>query len=388
MTGSYFRGDSDPILLPEIEKLFSKITYSYYEQLNGYEYLESLGIGYHFYQGAYTEAIADVLDVSKKTIIHIPHVNSKESTQDKYGELGFILDVIGEHVSDDEETGIISMKTADGKIVKVADLVDEEGRERVQKYLRNVNSADDIDIIIALGMAKEGFDWEYCEHALTIGYRASLTEIIQIIGRATRDSEGKSHAQFTNLIAQPNATDESVKTATNDMIKAITASLLMEQVLAPNFKFKPKSPSKDEKDKKGKGFEIKGLKEPSTKRTKEIIEQDLTDLTAKIYQDARAKQTMGTDIDAKVVTRHIIPKIIEESYPDLDKEQIEEVRQHLLATNFLKGSEFDATKNAIFVKSVDKFINIDDLSIDLIDSVNPFQRAYEILSKSISKEMY
>jgi superfamily II DNA or RNA helicase len=64
-----------------------------------------------------------------------------------------------------------------------------------------------MDLIIALGMAKEGFDWPYCEHALTVGYRSSLTEIIQIIGRATRDSDNKTHAQFTNLIAQPDAQD-------------------------------------------------------------------------------------------------------------------------------------------------------------------------------------
>ena len=36
----------------------------------------------------------------------------------------------------------------------------------------------ELDIIIALGMAKEGFDWPFCEHALTVGYRGSLTEII------------------------------------------------------------------------------------------------------------------------------------------------------------------------------------------------------------------
>ena len=31
-----------------------------------------------------------------------------------------------------------------------------------------------------------------------------------------------------------------------------------------------------------------------------------------------------------------------------------------------------------------QFINIDDLSIDLIDSINPFQRAYEIMSKDVN----
>lgn len=52
MTGSYFRGDNVPVLMPEDEIKFTKVTYNYYQQLNGYEYLKSLGIGYHFYTGA------------------------------------------------------------------------------------------------------------------------------------------------------------------------------------------------------------------------------------------------------------------------------------------------------------------------------------------------
>ena len=82
--------------------------------------------------------------------------------------------------------------------------------------------------------------WIWCEHALTIGYRASLTEIIQIIGRATRDAKGKTHARFTNLIAEPDATEEAVTDARQRYFEAIAASLLMEQVLAPRFNFKPK----------------------------------------------------------------------------------------------------------------------------------------------------
>jgi len=388
MTGSYFRGDSHPILLPETEELFTKVTYNYYEQLNGYEYLKTLGIGYHFYQGKYTEAIAEVLDTNKKTIIHIPHVNSRESTKLKHDEVGFILDIIGEVINEDKETGVISVKRADGKILKVADLVndDKDERPKIQKYLREITSPDDMDIIIALGMAKEGFDWPYCEHALTVGYRASLTEIIQIIGRATRDSENKSHAQFTNLISQPDATDRSVQNATNDMLKAITASLLMEQVLAPNFKFKTKLPNDDAPNKPGE-FKIKGLKEPSTNRVKNIVEQDLVDIKAKILSDVTIEKTLGTQITPKVLNKSLIPKIIEEIYPDLSKEELEEVRQHVIVDSVLAGVEIDEETNQIFVKNTNRFINIDDLSIDLIDEINPFQRAYEILSKPVNKEM-
>jgi superfamily II DNA or RNA helicase len=39
MTGSYFRGDAVPVLAPQDEAKFDTVTYTYYEQLNGYEYL-------------------------------------------------------------------------------------------------------------------------------------------------------------------------------------------------------------------------------------------------------------------------------------------------------------------------------------------------------------
>ena len=166
---------------------------------------KSLGIGYHFYQGRYTNAIMEVLDTDRKTILHIPNVNSGESTKQKHDEVDFILDAIGSVVRQDAATGVIHVKRhSDGKVLKVADLVEDSPRERdkIVNYLREAEDVNDMDIIIALDMAKEGFDWPYCEHALTVGYRGSLTEIIQIIGRATRDSDNKTHAQFTNLIAQ------------------------------------------------------------------------------------------------------------------------------------------------------------------------------------------
>ena len=266
MTGSYFRGDNIPVLLAEDEMKFTPVTYNYYEQLNGYKFLKSLGIGYHFYQGKYLSAIKEVLDTDQKTIVHIPNVNAGESTKLKHDEVDTILDLIGTIEKQDPETGVIHVKRQDGKIIKVADLVNDnpKDRDKIVNYLRKIKDVDDIDIIIALGMAKEGFDWPYCEHALTVGYRGSLTEIIQIIGRATRDSDNKSHSQFTNLIAQPDVSDSEVKLSVNNMLKAITASLLMEQVLAPHVNFKTKTNGGGPVD--PGTIEIGGFKEPSLKR--------------------------------------------------------------------------------------------------------------------------
>ena len=386
MTGSYFRGDSVPVLLPEDEAKFSKVTFNYYEQLNGYEYLKSLGIGYHFYQGRYTDAIGEVLDTDKKTIVHIPSVNSGESTKDKYDEVDAIIDEIGTFQGKDPDTGVITIKRkGDGKLIKMADLVhdDSKDRDKIVEYLRNIKSVDDMDVIIALGMAKEGFDWAYCEHSLTVGYRGSLTEIIQIIGRSTRDSENKSHAQFTNLIAQPDAADDQVKVAVNNMLKAITCSLLMEQVLAPNFKFKTKLADDAEATPPGT-MKIGGFKEPSTQRTKDIVESDLADLKAAILQDDKIIAASAGAVDPEVVNKVLIPKIIQVKYPDLSAEEVEEIRQHVVVDSAVSTAEIKEEGDKKFIRMADKFVNIDDLNIDLIDSINPFQSAFEILSKSVT----
>ncbi len=385
MTGSYFRGDSVPVLEPEDEAKFTKVTYNYYDQLNGYTYLKSLGIGYHFYQGKYISAISEVLDTDKKTILHIPNVNSGESTKDKHNEVDFILDSIGSVIKLDADTGVIYVKReSDGKILKVADLVNDDPRERdkIVNYLRKIESVDDMDLIIALGMAKEGFDWPFCEHALTVGYRGSLTEIIQIIGRATRDSSNKTHAQFTNLIAQPDATDDLVKLSVNNMLKAITASLLMEQVLAPNWKFKTKL-SDDDEAKPGE-IKIRGLKEPSSKRVKDILESDLNDLKAAILQDDTMLKAMPGNVDPEVINKVLIPKIIRVKYPELSDDEIEEVRQHVVVDSVIKNGEIKESGDKRFIRMADTFVNIDDIHIDLIDKVNPFQRAFEVLSKSVT----
>ena len=95
MTGSYFRGDSQAVLAPRDEAKFESVTYTYYEQLNGYEFLKQLDIGYFFYSGSYVDDILKVLDLAEKTIVHIPNVNSRESTKDKIREVEHIIHALG-----------------------------------------------------------------------------------------------------------------------------------------------------------------------------------------------------------------------------------------------------------------------------------------------------
>jgi superfamily II DNA or RNA helicase len=427
MTGSYFRGDADAVLAPRDEAKFDTVTYTYYEQLNGYEYLKQLDIGYFFYSGSYTDDILKVLDPAEKTIIHIPNVNSRESTKDKIREVEHIIEELGEWQGADPVTGFQLVKTPDGRVLRIADLVDDDPakRDKVSAALKDParkNNRDHVDIIIALGMAKEGFDWIWCEHALTVGYRSSLTEIVQIIGRATRDAPGKTRARFTNLIAEPDASEQAVTEAVNDTLKAIAASLLMEQVLAPRFEFRPKNPESGPMqgfDYGEAGYdpgkcnigvneetgryvvEIKGLAEPKSEEAVRICREDLNEVIATFVQDKTAMERglFDEELVPEELTQVRMGKIIKEKYPDLDEADQEAVRQHavaainlvqqakqLAAGNGSAGTGEPAANTAL-IQGVRKFaMDVRELDIDLIDRINPFSEAYAILARAMTEE--
>jgi hypothetical protein len=438
MTGSYFRGDSEAVLSPTEEAKFETVTYTYYEQLNGYLWLKSLDIGYFFYTGRYVDALAKVLDPALKTIVHIPNVNSRESLQDKEREVNEIMGALGEWKGVDPKTGFHLIEAKDGRVLKVADLVDDNDaarRSRVLSALKDPahkNDRDHVDIIIALGMAKEGFDWIWCEHALTIGYRSSLTEIVQIIGRATRDAEGKERARFTNLIAEPTADQSAVAEAVNDMLKAISASLLMEQVLAPRYEFTPKDMGPrpgfeyGEEGYKSGGknvgvntetgavhLEIPGLKAPASPEATRICKEDLNEVIAGFIQDKLALEqgTLNTEnIVPEELTVQRMGKIVRERYPELSDEDQESVRQHAvavlnitqqaklaLATADAQGGIREPGSpaygegamqqgNTSLLDGVRKFVNVRDLDIDLIDRINPFEAAYAVLARTMDEK--
>jgi superfamily II DNA or RNA helicase len=424
MTGSYFRGDAVAVLHPDDEAKFQTVTYTYYEQLSGYRYLKQLDLGYFFYTGPYTEAIHKVLDASRKTILHIPNVNARESQKDKVKEVNHILSVLGEWQGVDALTGFHVVRTPDGRALRVADLVDDSDptrRDRVLAALRDPahkNNRDHVDIIIALGMAKEGFDWIWCEHALTVGYRSSLTEIVQIIGRATRDAPGKTRATFTNLIAEPDASEEAVAEAVNDTLKAIAASLLMEQVLAPRFEFRPKHPtsvptpgldygeSGYQPDKCNVGvdaasgmiqLEIKGLVEPKSPEASRICREDLTEIVTAFVQDKRTLEQglFNNDLAPEELTQVRMGKIVKDKFPDLNEHDQEAIRQHAVAAlsmiqeakRILNAEPDEESPNTALVDGVRRYcLQVRELDIDLIDRINPFGEAYAILAKTMSEE--
>ena len=436
MTGSYFRGDGTAVLHPQDEARFEKVIYTYYEQLNGYEHLKTLRINFRFYQGKYLDAIEDALDPGLKTIVHIPHVGSAEGSGiSKMFAVDAIVDAIGDRLgensknSTDPVTGFVHL-TAGDRTLKIANLVDDSAdREKVLASLRAVKDRDDVDIIIALGMAKEGFDWVWCEHVLTVGYRGSLTEVVQIIGRATRDAPGKIEAQFTNLVSAPFANDEAVSRAVNDMLKAISVSLLMEQVMAPVFKFRTHKGADQFDGSPGENLkpapvtnageiEIVGMPEIDEKAV-EAIETDFNDLFADVQNDSRTLTVMinPDDHHTDVMYDLVVTDVIKRRYPGFSEDQVqdavglfgvraalgrevakdpsiiqtpgvsEEEQPAFAGPDGGSGEPATASAGDRFIQQARRFINVRELQVDLLGGRRDFDDAYELLSKELTEEL-
>jgi hypothetical protein len=241
---------------------------------------------------------------------------------------------------------------------------------------------------------------------------------VQIIGRTTRDAEGKSHARFTNLIAEPDASEQAVAEAVNDTLKAIAASLLMEQVLAPRFNFKPKNetngPEEDfdygeggyKEDQTNIGYnnqtgefqvEIKGLAEPKSEEAQRICKEDINEIITAVVQDKQCLERgmFDEELVPEEITQIQVGKIVKEKFPGLDDEDQEAVRQHAVAALnltqqakkiVLKDGENEEGANTAFIDGVRQFaMDVRELNIDLIDRINPFNEAYAILAKTMSE---
>jgi superfamily II DNA or RNA helicase len=254
VTATYLRGDLQSILRPETCKKFSIYEYSYERYFNSMKYLETFEYKFIPYQrkkGKVAPAlvVGSLFDEwNAKTIIYVPHALSNCS-HGKTSEVQAILESIGldeNGLKDypEDENGLIHIIRKDGTKLKVINLVDEEDRDRKKLYIEDIRNDRDekireanrqkLDVVIALGMFKEGADWEFAERSIIIGYRGSLGELVQITGRLFRDIPGKKHVEVNHLI------EATLATQTSDFegdLKKIMSSLigvmLMENIYSP-----------------------------------------------------------------------------------------------------------------------------------------------------------
>ena len=146
----------------------------------------------------------------------------------------------------------------------------------------------------------------------------------------------------------------------------------------------------------------RGLKKPATEQAQRICNEDINEVITAFVQDKQSieRGMFDEEIVPEELTQIKLGKIIKDKYPELDEDDQEAVREHAVAALNLtqKGKKIildkienvddeEEKQNTALVAGVRKFVlDVKNLDIDLIDSVNPFSEAYSILSKTMTEE--
>lgn len=133
---------------------------------------------------------------------------------------------------------------------------------------------------------------------------------------------------------------------------------------------------------------INGFREIRSDKVKDIIQNDLVDIKARILQDPNVQHAIGQQVPAETINNGLIPKVIREVIPDLTEEETHELSTYIVVDSVLSHKDVKDINGQKFLEFADKMINVTELNLDLIYSVNPFMDAYEILSKNLDAKVF
>jgi len=111
---------------------------------------------------------------------------------------------------------------------------------------------------------------------------------------------------------------------------------------------------------------------------------NIKELKKAIESDESIQKAISENLSKEQINNELVPKVVKTMYPGLTEDEAQSFSKIAINTN---QSADGGAVDQRFIRMAGKFINIDDLHIDLIDQVNPFQRAYEILSKSVTPKV-
>ena len=244
LTTASFFGDRYSLLTNEMENHFTRFNLPYDQYFKSMKHLKSFSFDFLTSGPDYINAVEKLIQEKKaKDVIYIPHPTSQFSSGNKIQEVNNIIklykrtfhDPSKESFVDENGVTVLNKNQTDFKIL---DLVDENMRDQKKDFLNNhiiKNDANALDAIIALGMFKEGANWIYASRCIIIGSRTSLVDIIQMMGRLFRDCENKEHVEVIQIL--PFSLDQKDETTfqenLNNYLKAIYASLILENILNP-----------------------------------------------------------------------------------------------------------------------------------------------------------
>ncbi len=390
VSATMFRGDQKGLVSDELLKDAIKYNLPFDKYMEEMKHLKSFSYDFIIDTNDYTEdifkCIKNLFDENlKKLFIYIPHPKSYMSSGNKIQEIQDILEQLklnlnGDKITLNENTGIYHITNILGLDYKVCDLVDESLSKRSIKFVNNEIINKDLnalDCVIALNRAKEGFDWEHANGMIVVGQRNSLTDVIQMVGRLLRDKQGKEKVRALHMLPfSPNQpTAPNLDNSLNDFFKAIAISLLMEDVFAP-------SPIKTNDDSAPTGqlsgaiqsvisniFDDLELDENQRLDLFDVAQKELVNFAGGLVES----QGTYSPEELKEQMPSIMKKWVEENNIEADEQQIEELAKKIY-------NQF--AKRSLQMQG----INVSNINWQMIESADPIEFTLRYVGKDTTLE--
>jgi len=235
-SATLYRSDNSNVVDKKHIDKFVTFKYDYYAYLNDCRWLKKIKYTTLLYNKSRKEAIEFVLKrkKNKKSTIafYIPHARSKKM-KCKYSEVEDIKRIAKKyHLS---VLDLVHETTQDKNARRLNDL-----NSKFKKHKNKTRLSEHVDVIIALNMGKEGFDFLSIDTIVLLEDRNSLTDVMQTTGRALRDYFGKTLVNiFHTLPGYLNKIDaETNLNIIKENIGAYGLALKMEDIITPLPKIK------------------------------------------------------------------------------------------------------------------------------------------------------
>jgi len=354
VTATFFRNDGGIIAASEYNLPIYRL--SYYDLFKETELIK--GFRYNFVKSPddYVEGLRYLLKQPdlQKTIIYIPHPNSRLTISDAdtpelrknadvlevFRAIAQDSDLQWKDINEPDENGVIEVYRGMHQIFRVMNFVDDDPklrnkRKQFMQEAQKDNGKDLIDYIITLNMMIEGVDWKHAQSEIIIGIKNSLNQLIQMSGRLFRQAPDKDYVHIYNII--PYATDVT-KEALNMYLVAFFGALLLEDVCSgPPIRLKKKEDPVDTKNKDRKPRESKPLSDfISDKEYKNLLKDSTNDYIEAFVEDPSIRNNKKKIIDIIVNGTLKKSKIPEEYRESFAEEVIERFKR--LTAKIKKGN--------------------------------------------------
>lgn len=361
-TATFYRGDKCQIISDEMKQSFQRYDMAWDTWLSQMNHLKSFTYQYVFesplegYFGGMERAIDDLFDSGKrKLIIYLPQVNSifDHFCSNKYEQVKEIVNILAKKTKSKVSIapdGLIVLRSGKNQY-KILDLVDERNRKKKKEFFEHTDinaDKDAIDCVIALNMFTEGSDWQHADGMVITGYRDSLTDLIQRIGRVLRDSAGKDTAKIVqilpfDLMSVPN---EGLKDTLNNRYKTLASAMLMEdffnniEITTGKSKLRP-----NEAGKRTSVFDTLYLDENDLKNFYVKIAQMIHEKAIELHdysEGDRASIIRGlmTHFSKKILNDHNV-KLCDDDYSRIGGEVWRKFCRHKLVSDGVDMSRYD-----------------------------------------------